>query len=250
MNTTPNEIVERIRKCLALANGKNATQGEMEVAMAKAKEIAMRFQIDIASIKLDKGESAPAMAIERDDTLKTGSQYQQPYHSHIFHILTFVFGVRVILNITSGKHGPNKILSTIHLIGEATDVAIAKVIFAWLEGVFPSTKTKLAAQAGITGTINAAFCNGVYLGLYRGILEANKKAEQALSADDTNRYALVVVNKNALVQKRVEADFSHLRSTKAHARKLNDAAYQAGFKVGSALNLRQMNGAAKEAQLN
>jgi hypothetical protein len=53
-------VVDKIRKCLNLANGKNATQGEMENAMAKAKEIALRHNIELASINLSEGRNASA----------------------------------------------------------------------------------------------------------------------------------------------------------------------------------------------
>src|SRR6266545_1551430 len=90
------EIVNKIRKCLALANGLNATQGEMETAMGKAKEIAMRYNIDITNVSMTDPTSQGGMEIEEDRSLKIRSQYQQPYHKWIFHILEEVFEIRIL----------------------------------------------------------------------------------------------------------------------------------------------------------
>ena len=54
--TMHDAIIEKIRKVLALANGKNAYEGEMITALAKAKEMAMRHGIDLATIDINKGQ--------------------------------------------------------------------------------------------------------------------------------------------------------------------------------------------------
>jgi predicted DsbA family dithiol-disulfide isomerase len=58
MNVDEN-VIEKLKKVLNLAN-RGGTQGEAEAAFRRAKEIAMRYNIDLASIEV--GASAGACA--------------------------------------------------------------------------------------------------------------------------------------------------------------------------------------------
>jgi len=227
MNTkVTDEIVERIRKCLALAHGKNATQGEMEVAMAKAKEIAMRYSIDIGTVGVaGKDDNKPSMTTDRGD-IKLRSKKPQKYHYWINAALQEIFGIKVV-----------RTWNAFIYIGETVDVAICSELFPWLEDVFYSTYN---TRANVTGKRDAAAKNGTYWGLYRGLVDTNKRAEAALSATDKQSWALVVVNKSALVEQRMKEEFPSLKEgRKSSLRKVDHSAYEAGYEKGKSINLRQ-----------
>lgn len=239
---TKTEIIEKLKKILALANDKGAPQGEVEAALAKAKEIAMRHAIDLAGIDLNgKDEGAPGMETDRAD-IAFRSKKPQKYHRWILLVLNHVFGIETVTT-WSGPLGQHYVF-----IGEPTDVAISQLLFPWLEDVFYKTYTQ-AKKLGLA-VPNAASKNAVYIGLARGIIEANERAEAALSPDDKSKWALVVVNKEALVQKRMHEEFPNLRTAKA-ARPLsiNGQALQYGRDEGRKINLRQTGAGASTKQL-
>lgn len=237
------EIVEKIRKCLALANGLNATQGEMEVAMAKAKEIAIRHNIDIASIGLDDPNAKGGIDITTDKTLRTRSEYEQPYHRWIFNVLEEVFGVKVVRMIRRDYNGIR--ISCIVLIGDTVDVAIAKEIFPWLEKVFPRTLSRLVHARKLTYC--AADTNGCYYGFYRGIVEANKREEEKLTKKEASSMALVVRKKEDLIQTELEEQFPHAKVRSTRHKEMNGEAFHYGKAEGSRIKLNQL-GASKPGQ--
>jgi hypothetical protein len=238
-------IIEKIRKCLSLANGLNATQGEMENAMAKAKEIAMRHSIDIASISMEQPESNLGIEIEKDEMLKIRSQYSQPYHRWIFIVLQKCFDVRVIYNRFS-DYGGTRIVK-ITLIGEATDVLIAREIFPWLEKTFPKILSTAVREGRLTYC--AAHTNGCYMGIANGLIAANKREKEKLVKEDANAYAMVLVKKDDLIKAAVEEAFPKLKTQKSRQREVSDRAYGHGYSAGSCINLNQMGGPSKQSAL-
>lgn len=226
------EIVDRIRKCLALANGRNATPGEMEAAMGKAKEIAMRYNIEIASINMNEGKSAGSSLTIDKGAVKIRSKRPQQYHRWIYSTLMEVFSIRVI------THG-----SSAYFIGEASDVAISQELFPWLEDVFWSTFYK-AAKAGILEQYNSAHRNGCYQGLYIGIIRVNKREEEKLNEKDKQCWGLIVRDKSALIDQRVEEDYPDLEKAKSRGLKTDWNAYKHGVAKGQQVNLRQTGGTA------
>lgn len=238
------DVVEKIKKCLALAEGRNATPAEMEVAMAKAMEIAVRHNIDLADIDTSMDtKSAMALEIETDETLKTSSKYEQPHHKFVWALLQDIFGVTVIRTKSSTYNGV--IVHKITIIGEATDVAISKLVYVWLEAAFPRTMSKAVAAGKLRYC--AADMNGCYMGLRNGIILANGLAKQNLEEDDKNKYALVVRNKEELIQEKVAEAFPKLKSPKARKISYHHDAFEHGRAEGMKIKLRNQVGAGANA---
>jgi len=227
MNTA---IIEKLKKILILANDKGAQPGEIEAAFGKAKEIAMRHGIDIAGIDIsgkDEGkDGADTMTIERVD-VATRSKNPQKYHRFICALLQEVFGVSVI-----------RLWDCYVFIGEATDVAICRALFPWLEDVFYSTYYK-AKLAGIVISC-AADKNGIYSGLYNGMLSANRKAEAALNTEDRSKWAMVVRSKESLVKAKVEEEFPTLQQARRSRLSTNSRAWDHGYREGQKIRLNQV----------
>lgn len=229
-------ILERIRKCLALANGKNATQGEMEAAMGKAKEMALRYGVELASINIAAGKDAGAgLTTDRKDTTLR-SQREQRYHRFIYNVFQVVFGVRTITS-TKWVEGQGR-QAVCYFVGESNDVAICLELFPWLEDVFYSTYYRAMKEGKVYSC--AAHKNGIYFGLSQGIIAANKREEAKLDTQDSKTWALVRVSKEALVTKRVEEEFPDLRKAKQSRVQVNNQAYAIGHAKGKTVNLNQV----------
>jgi hypothetical protein len=233
------EIIEKIRKCLALANGRNSTQGEMEAAMGRAKEIAMRHGIELGSLKMEDGLSKKTVDIVNDGTTTTKTKFRQPYHRWICSALENIFGVRTIHVVTRSSAGVR--ILKLHIIGDPMDVEICKVLFPWLEKAFPAIFWN-AVRMGHLGNC-AAHANGCYQGIALGLRITNEREEEKLSSEDKNTWAMVVRNKSNAVQNKVSLDFPKLESKRARVRQSSEQARQYGRKKGEQINLRQMGNA-------
>lgn len=238
MNNLPNDaVIEKIRKCLALAHGKNATPGEMEAAMGKAKEIALRYNIEIGSINLEEGKSAGAGMQTGKHEIKLRSKKEQKYHRYINWTLQEVFSIRVI---RFGGYG-------FCYIGEATDVAIATALFPWLEDVFYSTYYTAKKEGRVISC--AAHKNGIYEGLWLGLVRANKREEEKLDDKDKGTMALVLRDKKQIVDAAVALAFPKLKSSKQRDLDMSQDAKMIGFNKGKTIKLNQLGGAAQRNQI-
>lgn len=246
-NNMNNEIIDRLRKVLTLAS-RGGTQGEMVAAMAKAKEMAMRHDIDLASISLDDPNAKSALAVETktEAGVKTNSVFYRKHHTWIYNVIREVFHVHTIINVR--PQGSRKKYMAIWMVGEVHDVAIAKEILKWLDDYFPKAYRDMLKQGRFQDT--ALFKNGFYRGLGLGILEANRRQEEKLVKDDANKWAMVVRTKQDAVQAKLAEDFPHLEQGKARSQKLSHMALAAGFEQGRQINLNQMGSAAQQASLN
>lgn len=239
------EIAEKIRKILNLTVERGATQGEMEAAVGKAKEMAMRYGIDLASLNVGDGGPKQEWDVRNDDSLKIRTQYEQPFHRWIFNVLQDVFGTRFILSRGQGKNRSNVIFHKIWIIGETTDIVIVKALFPWLEQIYWDTFYE-GAKKGLFEK-NAAGRNGCYAGLSRGIKEANKNTEAAFTPEEQGKWAVVLVKKEDLIQRKMAADFPNLRNRQARSIDMDSNAYSHGYERGKQVNLSQSGSGSKPA---
>ncbi len=235
---THNEVIEKLQKVLNLANGLNATQGEMEAAMGRAKEIALRYNIDLASVELNKdnGKTGAGLKVEKH-TLKIRSKHEQKYHRWIYNALQACFGVKVIRT-----HG-----GTVYFIGATVDVLICSQLFPWLEQVFYQTYWR-AKKAGVVVSC-AADKNGIYYGLYLGIVEVNSREEEKLTQTEKSCVALVLRRKEDLIKAKVKEEFPFLRKVKQSQFTTNTGAMDHGRQEGRKINLRQTGSGTPQGRL-
>ena len=190
------EILEKLTKILRLANDRAAQPGEVEAAMGKARELAMRHSIDLASVNLNPDTKVEGgIQVEKNSTLKTRSKYKQPYHYWVFSVLQEVFEVKVIISEWNDYGG--KVITAIHIIGEPVDVAIACAVYPFLEKVFPATLSRAVSAGRLTYC--AAHTNGCYRGIHWGIVEANKREVEKLKKEEQQTLAMVVRKKGEVV---------------------------------------------------
>jgi len=233
------EIIEKIRKILVLANNAGATEGEVQSAMAQAKKIAMRHQIDIATVDLeDMSKTTNAgVAVATDNSVKIHCKYERPYHRYIFRTLMDVFGVMIIPR-SIVRNRSNREIVFVNIVGEVTDVEICKVLIPWLEKVFPDTFNRYCKATGMKKT--AASGNGCFHGLMKGIIEANKSAEEELDRHDSEVWAVAVVDKEKAVEEAVAEAFPNLITRTARATQYSGQAAAFGYTKGKEINLGQV----------
>lgn len=231
-----NEVIEKLKKVLALAN-RGGTPEEAETALAKAKELAIRYNINLASVDVsDTEKTKSSIEVKEDRELKTRSKYRQPYHSPIAQVLMDCFDVHIIWEKWRENNGIK--VDNIVIIGEVVDVTICKEVFPWLEKVFPRTLSKAVSTGELTYSM--ADTNGCYQGLAAGIVSANKRAEQNLSSADAGKYAMVVRSKKDKVEELVEMLYPNLEDRKSRAKNISSYAYHHGLKEGQKIKLGQM----------
>lgn len=84
-----NDVIEKLKKVLNLAT-RGATEGEMEAAWKRAKEIAMRYNIDLASVDVSDSKSTSKKKAEAGK-FSIRSKYEQPYHRWVNFVLEECF---------------------------------------------------------------------------------------------------------------------------------------------------------------
>ena len=246
-----NKVMEKLRKILALAGDKAATQGEIEAAMARAKEIAMQHNIELADVNMeDPNDRKKGLDIVNDTGLTVKAAFERKWHGWIFHVLKEMFGVRVVLNRL--RHGSRHRITKVWMIGEATDVAIAQAVFKWLEELYPKSYRELVNDYSIP-VDDAASQHGYYRGLTAGILAANlrkqEEVKQASSAESNNKYAVVLRNKEDAIEQMMALAFPDLKQRKARAVQERNSAAALGYQKGRAINLRQMGAGKQNGQI-
>lgn len=241
-----NEIIEKLQKIMALATG-GATQGEMEAAMGRAKELALKYGIELATLPArEQNRSQLALDVENNSGLKLSTRYEHPYHTWVLQTLGKAFGVKLILS--RNRIGSHPYLHTIWLIGEKTDVAMVIALFPWLEGLFPKLYGKAVKEGRLPKNFAAA--NGFYFGLYSGIVSNNKRQEDALTGSDKTNWALVVRSKEEQIAETVALAFPELKEAKASHKKYNGQAINQGVIQGSKIKLGQIPGAQAAAAIH
>jgi hypothetical protein len=234
-------VLDKLRKMMSLAGDSASHQGEVEAAMAKAKELATRHNLDLSSLDLSTDEKVKAaIDIEHNDSTTIRSKYEQIYHRYIYNLIGQLFNVSIVRTTTHEYNGVR--IGKIHMIGDPFDVAIATVVFPYLEKIFPKILSGFVSKKMLT--YSAADTRGCYSGIVRGILDMNLREEAKIVKP--SGYALVVRNKEALITQRTKEIFPDMKQPKARACHNNPLAWMLGFQEGQKINLRQM-GAGKAA---
>jgi hypothetical protein len=227
------DTIEKLKKILALANCKSATQGEIEAAMARAREIAARHGIEIATINFNEGKAAVS---------SVGSEYTkyekhlQPYHLPLLSAIMAVFDV-TILRHQFYRHN-RRVFSGLTIVGEETDVAMAKEILPWLENMFSRSYARAIREGRFSKSWATA--NSYYAGLRDGIILANKRQDETLKGQDAQTWAMVVRSKQDLIAKKIEDMYGKLRNERSLKKGSEGTAYSYGREKGSNINLRQV----------
>jgi hypothetical protein len=230
-NSTPAEIIEKLRKLLRLASDKAATQGEAEVAMQKAQELALRYKVELAGISHAE-RPAEEYTEDRQSRRKT---FQAKY---VEWIVRKHFNVHMVL----GANGE------LFIIGKPTDLEFAKWVMEFLEAEFPRlwTRYQRETQCGQGARVNYFY--GVYCGLDAKLTENRERVEgeaivEAQMNGDTRiaaNYQLAVVNDKKALAEAVLKFHPNVRAGRAANLNLRHGnAIAAGKQAGREINIHR-----------
>ena len=253
-NEISNDLVNKIRKLLALSEN-NDSQAQAEAALQKAKELAIRHDIDIASIQVfeSKKESEP---IVKSEGINLGKRKSVCQH-FVSWILQNHFKVKIIYS------GGRYFGQTFTIIGKTSDIQIA----TYIQGFLNSEMMKLWHDYKDKNNAPCAHRNSWLWGFYNGL---TKKLENQEKESENNCfqemelckgketveqtkscYALAKIDHKEQLEKKMEEFYPHLRkaSRSSTSHHHSGEARQAGFSAGQNVNLRPAISSGNQGQI-
>ncbi len=215
------EVIEKLQKILALANDPAASTGEMEAALGRAKEVALRYGVNLASVPTGlESKKGPSLKVETNTSLVSKTRFKHAYHDPIFNVLMEVFGVRILLTKHRNHSSTHVSISNIYVIGDGK----------------------------VTGRDRSSQ-NGFFWGLASGLIAVNKREEAKLDKEEYACWALVVRSKQDLIDQAIKEQFPDMREARKTKLDLNFTAHRHGQQAGEKINLRQVTPAGNKERI-
>ena len=207
-NTVDENLVNKIRKLLALGNV-NTNQNEAELALMKAKQLAVEYEIDLSTIKIFDEKVKPE-PIVKGEAISNGSR-MPVCQKFVTWILTEHFNVKVIY---SGSRAWGRSMT---FIGKKIDIEMATFVNSFLNEEFMRLWHKYQSQNNLRASVRNSYIYGLYQGLNEKLKQAKKSAEDNKFSSMTNaesvrgNYQLMVVNDKKRLEDAVEDFYPRLR---------------------------------------
>lgn len=153
MTTEDNPILNRIKKLLALAGSSN--EQEAKVAMSKANELLVKYNLDIQQVRMSQDDYEFAQVTE--------GKRARPHHRHIFGVLQSYFFVNVIHQ----RKWIGEQLAYVHftnLVGKPVNCKIAAHVFEFLDKVYPELWKSFKAKFDVTEKDRYSYFQGLHWG--------------------------------------------------------------------------------------
>lgn len=243
------QLIDKIAKLLRLSASPN--QHEAELALSKAKQLAVENDIDLASVSTDTN----AKETYAQDTIHFGGR--TPITGNfVCWIINEHFNTRII---HSGSRNMGK---RIHFVGKTKDIQISIYVFHFLSQTFMSLWHKYHKDTGCPTRSRGSYFYGLYQGLDEKLKEAQAQAEAnkfsqlaqekgALKANDiANAYALMVISNKEKLQEAVAEFYPNLcKGAKVRINLYNDDALEQGREDGKKIEIKPAIGARQHASL-
>lgn len=226
-----NEIIEKIKKLLALANSDN--QAEAELAAQRAQAMLVKYNLTMSEVD-KKAEEYERVEFDQNRKRQSKDTF------FIQRLLVKFFFVDIVIRHERG-FGQRTSFKITTMLGKSHNIAIAKDVSDFLHSAFKNLWVEYKKQTGCDLKSKDSF----YLGLYNGLseqLEANKvKVEQEVG--------LVVVPDAGLIEFKKQ-QFPRLKFKNLNMNRLDSSAKDAGHAQGKALKIsRSLNGTATNTTL-
>ncbi len=233
----PNPIVDKIKKLLAVDPAKGATQAEAEQALMAAQRLALKNNIDLATIDTTQDTSAGEPIIHQPwtPTREGGGECAARLptcHKFITWILESYFSVRIIEVTQWGayedkgviKSGRRKSLS---IIGRQTNVQIAIYVYGFLHREFMDLWHAHKKETGASMGSRNSFFYGLYIGLNDKMQREKGRAEMEVQAELSHAnhgksYEMVLIGEKEKVDQRVKEAHPRLVYTSTSEGPIND----------------------------
>jgi hypothetical protein len=228
------KIIDKLKKILARADtNRGATAAEVEAAMKKAQELAIEHNIDLSTINVD-GEIKVGGIETEAGTVHTATKQERPYHMPVLSVLRNCFDIKDIVDTYTDRNSM-RIITKVTFVGEKLDVALATYCWSWLEQLFPQTWLTYRKEKGMKDDWTAM--RSFYAGLRDGLIENNRRQRAEVKGKEADRYALVIANKQELVEAKFNELFPKTRPVKSFTMGSNPSAREAGRIAGSKIKL-------------
>jgi hypothetical protein len=229
---TDETILQRVKKLLALAHGRNATSGEAAAAAAKAQALLLEHNLTLAQVQ---GMPEPEQYGKANMHLGEASSFTIGWHRDLMFAVARYNFCRAVSY--TGTHW-------IGLIGRPHDVEVVQWLYQYLSREIARLAKDAQAQHGPRGSAGAsaafgrAFCIGAVREIANRMAAARRQAERAGAATT----ALVHVSAQAL-EAAFQRHFPKVQKTQG-ARPKDATAYLLGREAGRRIPLnRPMPGA-------
>ncbi len=212
--TTPDDMLNRIRKLLGKAEDEACTPGEAEALTAKAAELMARYGIERALL----GAARP----ETDKPADRMVTLRNPWAAVKGHLLAGLAAALrcqcVIVNQRDGRAA--------HIFGYASDIERTDILFTSL--LVQMARALAAQDVPATGGAAKAWRRSWMLGYCTAVVTRVRAAEESAvtsaSADESSETsartaagqptALVLADRSLIVRQRVESAYPRLRRTR------------------------------------
>lgn len=225
------EVISKLKKILARADtSRGATEAEVQTAMRLAQELAIKNNIDLADIKIESPKSAGIDVKNDHVVLET---YEKSYHWPVMGTVEECFDVRAI-RFTGIRNG-NAYIDRVVLVGEKTDLILARYALSYLLDLFP--KCYLTYRKTHDRKDTWVLQKSYYRGLAVGIKEANRRQREELEKEDASKFALVLVEKKSIIETKMHELFPNLRTVRNRTKRHDNHAASAGYSKGRTVQL-------------
>lgn len=234
-----NELIEKIKKLLALSE--SANEHEAELALQKASELAIKHNIELASVR------SYNLTEEDINSINVTVGKRSPIvNRYVTSILKNHFQVEII-KLGSREHGFSYIF-----VGTPTNNQIAKFVFDFLTPEFTRRWNKYSNNDYTETKERASFYVGLYTGLNQKLRDQKKKTEDTIDPSIKNNYSVMIVNQTEKLNKAVAKMFPKLQYTKNYTKTtVYHNALSEGIKQGKEININsQLDGPSRKMSLN
>jgi hypothetical protein len=238
MNNTPlADIVEKVKKCLRLAE--RGTEHEKKVAMEKAASIAQNYRIDMTLLNLED-ESTPDQNVARED-VNMGKKIDVRFR-HVAIILKTHFNVGVIY--TGSRYSGREIV----FVGFEQDVDMAKYLLEMLTEEFSRLWVSHKKYTNDITRNKASYYYGLYLGLNETLSNNHKKVVeeklQTVGIDRresvSNNYQLAIIDQTEKINSAVNKHFPRLVTRSAKLTNIRSySSVEAGRIAGRSISVNR-----------
>jgi len=226
--TNLSEISTKIEKLLRLSQSSN--QHESELAMQKAKELAMQHDLDLSSLEASANQEVKEEFIKEsvDNEGKQSSMAVFINDILVNHFKVYVVTSRVRYQST-----------TTHCIGRKSDIETAKFVRNFLEVTFVRLWKEFKRKYNLPTTEKKTYFQGLWSGLNQKLREIEESTLKKSDIDIQNRYALIVKNEIELRKDAAKDFFNNLKEASSKRVSTNGSlsTYLAGQQAGKDINI-------------
>lgn len=228
----PEKIMDRIRKCFALANCAGATIHEAEAAVSQAKKLMAEYNLNMTDVERKEEVQAGAQTSKAH----VGRKEFKPWERYMAHVCDVLFSTGhyyTWVDDGKDKRGFTIYRQTIAFVGVGQDSAVAAEAYKILVGVV----FKMGSSQKYEPSYGAEF-NSYCMGVVTTLLRRAKEAKIGTEAQENECRGIMVV-KNQVVTAHLQT--LQLKPARKSNMDIRGNAYHQGVKDGHKVSLNFTN---------